>query len=523
MQPEIVSQAESAPLLPERESLNLLKLGYFRALCQISKLAAGPLSAQLVSVLSKTINSILFARLGADALIAMSPINTALGFYTACNAVVYPLNYFVQRAYTQSELLAVGEYFRQALIISTLIAGLTSGMGYFTGSILGALGHNEVVAKVVDDFFRPFILTGGLFPPMLLLVARRLMSGLKRPVPVTVLSFANTAVTIASAFLASQKGWGVQGFGYALSLSNWISLLGFFVYLATNKSFAPYRLLHPKRLFDLPKWQEFSGAGLPIMAGNTFECLVLTILSGMMARVGDDAAIANSIAGQLTLLAVTAAWSLATFSGTVMTETVTSAKIEAKSFMLEDGRKNQYRTQLFQQFRTSLIMAGAIPLIVLSSFVMLPQQFIRFFSNTLPDDAQFKLIQHTTWIAGIGAIADASRVIGGGVARVLERSQHSLAFNLIGLGAGLALACLGEWMLAPSRAAPLVMIAAFYCGIMGAAILQCIDIHKAISLFNPKPIKPKPNVPFYQITIDEAARNQTPILTPASAFGTLNP
>lgn len=257
---------------------------------EVAGQAAFPMAAQFGSKALKLVNIGLFGRLGTDALIAAKPVNTAVSFYSALNALVFLLNNSIQRVIVRAQngnadLQTVGVYFRQGLLMTAAITIGTSVTAYFTGDLFEFLGATPQVASLVDDYFHAFLRSAGMFPMLAILVERRLMAVIKKPIPATVIVAFNAGLTLTFSLVVLKLEMGMSGFGYALSASNWISFLGFLGNLGLNKNFVPYSLFKAsplKELVQLDKWYEIAKEGAPVLASNTLECLIVAILSGVV-------------------------------------------------------------------------------------------------------------------------------------------------------------------------------------------------------------------------------------------------
>lgn len=449
--------------------------------------------SQLASTILRTLNSGFLARLGPSALIAANPVSTATSLYTSFNAILFCLANCIQSELTLAKEAAknedtgsvakhnqaIGSYFRQGLTMSLILAAGASTLGYFSGEIFAFLGHDAAVADVINGFFRPYILSGGMFPIIAQAVERRLMTGLERPIPAAVLTVAPTALSLAAALTVLNQSWGIEGFGYGFALSNWATFLGFLVYVTCDKSLKPYSLFDFKAGLDFEKWHEIFKKGLSSLVSTMLECLIVTALSGVIANAGNDAALAYSIANLWALILVIPIWGL----GAVSSTRLGGIAIEAGTNVKNPEDLVHYRKKLMHQFQAGVILAGCVTTTGYILYLAIPDPLIQLFVSNPLSDSQLQLTKHSLWVASAGSVAfDSMRVLGTASARVFNRNYQSAAFNFIGLIIGLMLAVLSE---ACVGLGALGMIVGFYLGVGLAATMQCIDIHRAIVKYTP--------------------------------------
>lgn len=461
----------------------------------LARQSVSPVAAQLIMALVRVFpTGVWFAKSDPDALIAASPINTAVYFYLSFT-LLYTLQIPIAKAAELAKIAhdegqpseqqieherTVGSYFRQGLSISFLTALPLSGVAYFTGSYYRG-GHTAGVVQIIDAYMHSFVQSGGLFPLLGVVPQRQLSAALKKPAVSTAITLTSAAALIAAFYAALTQKIGPAGFGYGLSLSTWIPFLGCLAYFACASAFKPFQLFSHCDWFDRAKWKQIAREGYPNLLSNTYECFVIAVLAGLMGKTSQDeteaalAAQAFSIAILCGRVVITPAWTGSNSLGALIKRAMTAETHSASGRGLEGARK-----KACSLFHGGLLIYGGFALSCGALFAWKPDYFSRLFldaSQLTP--ALHTKAQQTLSVIAVGGVCDVVRITGTGVEKALNRNGPSAKINALGLSLGLALAFIFE----VCGAGPLLMLIGFYCGVTLAAALQVCDISRGMAAY----------------------------------------
>lgn len=442
---------------------------YFNTALALGRLAAPTMLGALVSMGGQSIIARWLGQLNQDTLVALGPIGTAISFYSLCNGMVFSLSVLVSEVNAPENDSAsenVRGYVQAALLLSSGVAVVLIPAMCFTGNAFAILGQRDSVALVINDYFRAFALSGGSLPMLVLTTLRRFCVGLQKTSISMMLTLSNVALWLACSYGALIFMPSASGFGYATSISSWLTVSGAVGYLLKSRDFSDYQLgKHAQQLRQYLK--KIIQKGLPMMGNPLVESLAIAILSGIIARNGDVAAESYAIANQYARITIVIAHSLGAVLGTAMNKA-----------------KFQGSKALCRWWAAGLGMSAtvcALPLLI-GSFAA-PNTLISLFK---PNAVSTTAAQNILQAVAVGNAVDVvARIIPNAASRPFERGTYNWVVNTLSIGLGVLLAGLSAWL---GIGGAMGMIIGFYIGVALASLLMVGDVKRSIdTLSSPVP------------------------------------
>ncbi len=383
------------------------------------------------------------------------------------NFAAMPLNIFIANARTAQQDEKVGCHFRSALLMSVLFAMAFSPFFAFSGTIYDAMGNDAGVGKAINDYCHGIIWTAGLVPMFTQSVLRRLFVGLQKTRVSLGMTVTYALLSIGLSFLASIYDPSPRGFGFASSVSAWLTCLAMFVYLALNKAdFGSYQLF-AKNVGPNSDCCHILKKGFLMAASPLIECLLFIIFSGLMGRESKVALEAFSVANQYARIVILGSFAaVASPLGTLMT------RYKAASVLV---LKNIYHAGLSLSVSLGLFVLIAALIATLSQSRYMIQPFVE---TTEEAKKETEFFNHLLLVIGVGGVLDGGvRIPSAGAIRPFNLDSRSFMINAFGLGFGFGLALLSHFL----GLGPVVMTISLYVGIALAGGLQARDVYTAIS------------------------------------------
>ena len=139
-------------------------------------------------------------------------------------------------------------------------------------------------------------------PAILLMQPLRSFSeGIKKPLPITVISYVTLLITIIANYCLIFGNFnfpelGAKGAGISIAIGTWTALISTAIYIRLNETYQPGGLYLRFDLPSLPHIKEILKGGLPVGASNFVELSMFSGASLILGKLGSDVIAAHGIA-----------------------------------------------------------------------------------------------------------------------------------------------------------------------------------------------------------------------------------
>lgn len=192
----------------------------------------------------------------------------------------------------------VGGGVRAGLGLAVAISLPWMAFGWFLPDILLATGQDPEVVAVGRDYLHAMI--WHLPATFLFMVLRQFVTGLSRPVVITIITAAavpaNLLFNVLLVFgLFGLPEMGVAGAGVATALVAWLKLGVMVVWIRRQPQLVAFDPLRNLLTFDWPMWRQLLRLGLPVAASRVIEGSMSQATTFFMGFFGAAALAAHSV------------------------------------------------------------------------------------------------------------------------------------------------------------------------------------------------------------------------------------
>lgn len=353
-------------------------------------------------------NTVLIARLDTEGknLAASNLINSYQNVVIASsNAVLFSVSSCVGNAYGAGNLQEIPVILKNSLVIVGTLTFISLPLLLTSDLILKGLRQPSDLADITQNYFEGYVI--GVPAYFLLGVEQQISFGTFNILPANVISLINASLTAGVGFVLMYgklhfPALGVRGLGYASSISNWVSLLGFTAYLKYSSRFNRFGLISlTGSWFDKKILKKLVVVGAPIGIQVSIEFLSLimsTAIIGALMKIDDLKA--NEIAIQYIFAAVVPIYGLG----------------QACSILTGQARGRKNLLDARKLAHTSIGLGIGFSMLAIILFCAIPKVLMSPFLN-VEDPKNADIIDATRYlliINGVNQLFDATRIISAG-------------------------------------------------------------------------------------------------------------
>lgn len=340
----------------------------------------------------------------------------------------------VAHGFGADRLSEVGSGVRTGLWLALAISVPWMAFGWFLPDLLLAGGQDPTVVAIGEEYLHAMI--WHLPATFLFMVLRQLVTGLSRPVVITVITAAavpaNLVLNIVLVFgFLGLPAMGVAGAGWATTSVAWLKLIVMVVYIMRQSqltAFGPFRNLGS---FDPAMWKQVLRLGLPVAAVRVIEGSMAQSVTFLMGFFGASALAAHSVLTGVAML-----------SGSVAIGFGHGASVRVAQEFGGGRLKGSVRAGWFGLSAVTLVVAPVSLVLwlfpdAITAIVLDPGD---------PANAEaFALVREMRWIAGVFFLVQAGEVVLSRALRGLKdvfvpMGMSAVGFLLIGVPAAWLLA-----------------------------------------------------------------------------------
>lgn len=276
------------------------------AISQVLKMACPLIGLKILNVLAMFFGVMMIAQLGSTQLAAST---LAISFFTTFNILTWSLllslNNLIAEAYGANKKDIVAKIFVQSLLLSTILGILFIILLVNSSYFFQLFKLNPELTLIAKNYF--IYITYGIPPGLWLVCWQQLLSALEQQ---KLLFYWNIAVlgtmqVLAYLFIFGKYGFpalGISGLALAISISNWLNLLGLMFIVMKSKKISAYAFLKMNN-FTAVKYQlEILKSGWSISIQYSTEFLAFTVITFFMAWFGNYILVIQQITNQFFLL-----------------------------------------------------------------------------------------------------------------------------------------------------------------------------------------------------------------------------
>ncbi len=199
----------------------------------------------------------------------------------------------------------VGGGVRAGLALALVISVPWMAFGWFLPDMLLASGQDPAIVAVARDYLHAMI--WHLPATFLFMVLRQLVTGLSRPIVITVISAAavpaNLGLNILLVFgTFGLPALGVVGAGIATSIIAWLKLAVMIVYIMRQPRFAAFQPFRWPPRIERSTWRQLLRLGLPVSGVRVIEGSMSQAVTVFMGFFGASALAAHSVLSAVVML-----------------------------------------------------------------------------------------------------------------------------------------------------------------------------------------------------------------------------
>ncbi len=324
---------------------------------------------------------------------------------SSSNAILFSVSSCVGNAFGARNLREIPSILKNGVIIAGVLTFVSLPLILTSGLILKGLKQPPELVDITQDYFDGYAF--GVPAYFLLGIQQQISFGTFNTLPANVINFANVTLTVGVGFILMYgklnfPAFGARGLGYATSISNWVSLIGFTAYLKYSSRFRDLDLIALSgNWFDKEILKKLVSIGFPIglQVGIEFTSLIIsTAIIGMLMTIDDLKA--NEVAIQYIFAAVVP------ICGIGQATSILTSQASGRKNLL-DARRLAY---------VSLGLGSSFSILALTLFSTIPNQLMSPFLN-VEDPNNARIVGTTRYllvINGANQILEGIRIISAG-------------------------------------------------------------------------------------------------------------
>ena len=387
-------------------------------------------SVSLTTVVSTSgdfITMIMLANVDKAHLSASNLITSAQSFIINTPVVtLYAIASVTGRAYGSKNYEKINPILKNGLLLGGLISLPSTILACTSNYIFKGLGEPSDLSEIAHSYFKAY--SYGIPAFLLLIAEERVALGISKSFPVNVVTFINAGLKVSLGYVLifgklNAPVLGANGLGHAVSISNWLSLIGFTLYLKFSSHYKDFSLEFSKGWFENPGvFKELIKIGSPIaiqMGCELFGLMASTLMVG--ALMGKSALAARQISMQYTLLSVIPAYSIN----------------QACSILTGQARGRDDLLSAKKLGYACIVLGAGVSILALGIYSSLPKILASPFIDVEDPDNE-EILNTTRYlliINGVGQVFDSIRIISGGAL------QGRFTDTVFAMKAGIASTC----------------------------------------------------------------------------------
>jgi len=336
----------------------------------------------------------------------------------------------VAHGFGADRLSEVGGGVRTGLWLAVAISLPWMAFGWFLPDMLEAAGQDPEVVALGRDYLHAMV--WHLPATFLFMVLRQLVTGLSRPVVITVITAAavptNLVLDIVLVFgFLGLPAMGVAGAGVATSIVSWLKLGIMVIYILRQpqlRELGPFNNLFS---FDFTMWKQVLRLGLPVATVRVIEGSMSQATTFFMGFFGASALAAHSVLTGVAML-----------SGSIAVGFGHGASVRVAQEYGGGRRQGAVRAGWFG------VSAVALVVLPVSLALWLAPDAITSIVLDADDPANaeaFALVRQMRWAAGLFFLVQAGKVVLSRALRgfkdmMVPMAMSALGFLVIGIPAG---------------------------------------------------------------------------------------
>ncbi len=238
-------------------------------------------------------NTVMLAHIDKEGhnLAASNLINAYQNFVIASsNAMLFSIGSAVGTARGAKEFHKIVPLYRNGLLLGFLLTGTSMTLVLVSGLVLKLLGQEQNLCDISQSYFEAY--SWGIPALFILTAQQQIALGLGQNLPVNIIAAINTGLTTGLGYILIfgklTKPLNAAGLGHATSLSYWLNMLGFTVFLKWSSRFKDFALVSLRgKWFNKNLFRELRKLGLPIgfQIGMEFTGVIITtaIIGSLMS------------------------------------------------------------------------------------------------------------------------------------------------------------------------------------------------------------------------------------------------
>lgn len=388
---------------------------------RVLPLAWPMLTNQFIVVGSVFLSMIMLSHLGHAVLAASALIfSTQVSCMVLGMSILFSLSIFIGRAFGAGQHAEIGHYVRQGWLMAMVISIPVIIFFLNSGRILMACGQTVQNATLVQSYFYGY--AWGAMPLFLSVVNQQFCFAIHRQKFVILTGVCGVIVLLftANGMIFGHFGMpklGVRGFGYAMAIQNWFSLLFMWIRFHRNPAFKIFRLFSGSLRPEWKRLKQIFIVGWPICVQSGGEMTSFFVSAAMVGWLGQHALAAYQITVQYFSLIIIPMLAISMSSGILVGQA-----FGAKKF-----------SEIHHIGYASVGLMLMVSVIIAVILLLLPRELISAYLNLHDPE-----MQETIHIAVILFALTAVFQIGDGVRNVLTGALRGLLDTRFPMYAGLA-------------------------------------------------------------------------------------
>lgn len=368
--------------------------------------------------LGNFLSMMIIASLGTSSLAAGAIISTTFGtMIMIVLSFLIPVSIQSGFFIGKKQLSDVGGIVHKGLIIATTLGLLFIILMLLSRSILSFFHQPVTASTLVSEYFYTAAL--GFLPFCWSLVLGQLFIGIGNLRTYLIFSLSNMLFTLSLTYLLVKGNFlfsslGMQGAGYAFSISSWITFVAQLVYIALSKKFSSFNLLKANLIHSWKPMLKMA-TNIAIQRGNEFVALMIFIyFIGYL--LNEEALGAQQIMLQITMLTTLVPFGISQAMGPLVAKYIGKKDFE-----------NAYKLGWIAN------AIGLVLIFVISSiFVLNSTHLINLFANRSQSGLNVKSLAHSIFVLTMIYVAfDTLRLITSGVLRGFNETKNPMLASLI--------------------------------------------------------------------------------------------
>ena len=263
-------------------------------------------TAQLAQAATGFVDTIMTGLLGSESLAAGGLGSTlfifCLIFGTSIVSAVSPL---VAEAHGAGNSQTIGSITEQGMWMALLVSLPLSLLLYYSVPLLQLLGQDPQIMALAVPYLKA--IAWGYFPALMFATLRSFVSAISRPQSVLIIMVMATGINALANYILMFGKWGfpalgVEGTGWASTITYWSMAIALITYLLWQPEFRHYRLFLTLTRFRPRQFWAIAALGLPIGCMSLFEGGLFTAATFLAGQLGVTTLAAHQIALQTVAL-----------------------------------------------------------------------------------------------------------------------------------------------------------------------------------------------------------------------------